>query len=281
MPTRKPVVLVAVSMDRASRVALQRAHELATILRGELRVVHVASHRAAAADARPFRVSERTKSHKAAIQDWAAFETGIVLSERRIHLRYGRVPAKVNAVARAVDADLVVVGGRASHSSPAPGKKVEELIQRATRPVMLASPTRDGDVLAATDLEDETIPVVRAAADFARRVGRTVSLVHNVPFGTANLPLALPRELTRQLTLGPLSKLERIVRSASVVEDATVTSRESTAAAVLELARARESDVLVLGAKSRLGRTLREVADGAARSVLVVPEAFSARRRPS
>lgn len=268
-PGRRPTVLVATSMDRASVVALDRAANLAEAIGADLRLVHVATRRAHHQGS--LLVAERTRSYKHAIYEWARFETGLVIPERCIHVRYGKVPTHVKAVARSVGADLVVVGGRSGRGCPEIGAKVRAMIERMFCPVLLASPLRQGDILAATDLEDPAIPVVSAAADFARSIGQRVSVVHNVPVGHGGSRLALPRDASGQLALGPLARLEGIVRSASVLEDATVTCRPSTTAAVLELARAREVDMVVVGAKKRLGRTARDVLDHSARSVLVVP----------
>lgn len=270
-PVRRPIVVVATCMDRASAIALDRGASLATTVGAELRLVHVVAHRVPPHPERTFRVAERARSYKKAIREWALFETGIELSERKIHVRYGRVPTNVRSVCRAVGADILVVGGRAEHGSPETGKKVRSMIRGANCPILLASPPKDGDILVATDLEDPSIPVVCAAVDFGRSVGRKVSLVHNVRVGSASVRVVLPRMISEQLVLGPLARLDGIVRGAPVLEDATVTCRHSTAAAVLELARAREADLLVVGAKEELGGTARDVLDNAVRSVLVVP----------
>lgn len=270
-PVRRPIVLVATCMDRASATALERGASLATTVGAELRLVHVAAHRVPSHPERTFRVAERTRSYKRAIREWARFETGLEISERKIHIRYGKVPTNVNAVSRAVGAELLIVGGRSDHGSPETGRKVRAMIQRMSCPILLASPPKDGDILVATDLEDPSIPVVCAAVDFGRSVGRKVSLVHNVRVGSASVRVVLPRMISEQLVLGPLARLDGLVRGAPVLEDATVTCRHSTAAAVLELARAREADLLVVGAKEELGGTARDVLDNAVRSVLVVP----------
>lgn len=267
-------ILAAVSLDRGSALALRRAHDLSRALELELCVVHVVTTPPSPAASRavldfPSRLA-RTRMAKVAVQEWSLFELGIALPSRCIHIRFGLPEDQLTRVSRQLRAGLLVVGGRVAPHSPSPGQLTRRIISRAKCPVFVAGPVRDGrSMVVATDLVGPTVPVVRVAWDFARRLARRLTVVHNlesvVPAATgAPLDVLDPDSAARLDTLG-------LVIQALDDVDATVTHDSTAVEGILRVARARDVDLVVVGVRPRAGLTTENVLAQARRSVLAVP----------
>ena len=260
-------LVVGVSFDRGSAQALERGHELARALGLELAVVHVlpdddVRHRSEAVR-RAFAHATRTASQRGALSVCA-----IALPTDSVRVRFGDVAKHLVHVARRHSGELLVIGGR-SDDGLAPGARTAEIVRQSHGPVLLAG-LRTGarQIVAATDLASEGVPVVRRAAEYAKRLCRRVSVIHNVDHGSQP-PLLAPIE---RLSLAEnLDRLRSIVRELDAVDDATVTREDIAAAGILRIARVRDADIVVVGVRPDIGSTSWSILASAQRSILLVP----------
>ncbi len=271
-------LVVGVSFDRGSAQALERGHDLARALGLELAVVHVlpdddVRHRSDAVR-RAFASATRT-----AIQRWALSSCAIALPTDTIRLRFGDVADHLLHVTRRHSGELLVIGGRTDDGF-APGSRALQIARQSLRPVLLAGPrTGARQIVAATDLASEGIPVVRSAAEYARRLCRRVSVVHNVVHDSQPTFLA---PIERDSLAENLDRLRSIVRELDAVDDATVTREDVAAAGILRIARVRDADIVVVGVRPDVGSTSWSILASAQRSILLVPlPPQSAVERPS
>lgn len=290
----RPSVLVATALDEASEIALRRGDALARLLDAELVVLHVVkptvwfrplfpNAHGGEGDALGQQVVLASQATRAWTQRvlGAGAAAGIVVHS-------GAVIASILEVARTCRASVVVLGdtpGQSSWFSRSSGV-LAGLIQDASVPVLVARPERAGhEIVAATNFADTRYPALCQAARLGARLGAHVTFVHNADrsdyvaaasfFGIAVPAVVAPLEpdLDRRRI-----ELEEIAHFIGSNIDTVVASRADTADAILDVARARDADLVVVGARRR--RTLREratlgtaatVARRAVRSVLSVP----------
>lgn len=271
-----PRVVIGVALDRPSAGALQRGLELARMLGFEPWIVHVLEpdtiSRGRADGAVDLSQRQRLQSTKRVIQDWSLFETGIALPTKNLRVCIGDPAEELSRFARQRRADLLIVGGRAAATSPTPGALTRAIIARATCPVLVCGPTRNEALVVATDLRDPAAPVVRTAARFAKGLGHSLSIVHNVTgVSLRGITSPLPAQLAEQVVAERLDQLDRLVRQIAPQSDATLTRERTAVDAVLRVARERDVDLVIIGVRPRLGMTTDAILTEARRSVLTVP----------
>lgn len=251
----RPIV-VGVSMDPASAVALVRGSELARSLRVPLLVAHVAEKQGEGGGRSSSSLLRRS------IRAWARFATGVELSESSIRITTGNPVRGLLDTAERNHAEILVLGG---HHSSAPGSTAElssRVVEQSKLPVLLAAERRrNGAFVVASDLSNPRAPVVDAAASLASRLGLPVTVVHNVPGSAEQLVFWNRMEKLSPLVAG------LVVPSA----EGTITHRPRASDGVLHVARAKDVDVVALGAHPALGSTAREILSEAERSLLFIP----------
>lgn len=142
-------------------------------------------------------------------------------------------------------------------------------------PVLSACrPPRPGPVVAASSLEDRSLPVLRQAAHWARLFHWPLTVVHNLDWG--GLAAALPVvPIWHEATLGPANAglLEKAANDTDAA--VTVTRTPDPVAAILEVAQEADAELVVVGVSRGRRRPRRRVTArvlaNARRNVLVVP----------
>lgn len=293
-------ILVGVSLDRASAVALKRARFLARSLRLELRVVHVAepsaraARRGAGAAGSPERVEVtrgagrafakaaaprgrssrgRERLLQCAVQQWAEFELGVSLATDDILIYFGQPAEALDRAAREHNAELLVIGGTSGHDSAPPGWVTQSILAEASCPTLITAPKRSGrSLVVGTDLDSPNVPVVRAAVRLASRMKRRVTVVHNIDgVGFHGAVSAVPDSWTDEVVATRLEALGCVVRDLASVEEATITRQPTAVDGILQVARARDVDLVVVGVRPDVGDTSRLLLSETRRSVLAVP----------
>ena len=161
------------------------------------------------------------------------------------------------------------------------GTQVTHLARIAARPVLVTHARRSasGSVVAATDLSAEHYPVLQQARALATLRNAPLVTVHNVP------PTAIMRGLAflrtgRLTSKRPIASALELQRASEVVgaDAAVLLQTTDPARAVLDEARSRAADIIVVGTHQRTG--LRErahksiaatIVDRARRSIIVEP----------
>lgn len=164
--------------------------------------------------------------------------------------------------------------------------KACQLADRLGAPVLVARGARlTGEVIAASDMRRARFPVLSVARDYARALDRKIVYFHNAK------PLPEPSHdpvVGSSTYAGMLAlqdnvaeaKSARLTRLATTGEDVVsiVARTRSTVDAVLELARERDADIVVVGHRPRpwfsrlLGQgTTERIIERSRRSVLIVP----------
>lgn len=277
LPDEAPAPMVlALSAASRPRATLQRAHALALDAGTRLVVV------ACLPKALEGNAAAQEERHVALrVWRWCHRTLSIPIEADDVVIRRGRLPTCAATVARQLNAPLVVV----SESDVVKGADVTAIVEAAGVSVLVSRATREQDrVIAATDLVRATFPVLRSGAALARSLGAALTVVHNVPPGRGERPGPDSR---RSHAWSPLdvpgldrssALLAWVVEDLGIAAEARVTQRADTAAAILEIARLQQADLIVVGHRRRswIVRWLRRgvaerLIDGSRLSVAVIP----------
>lgn len=253
---RKPVVLVASGLGPQSACALRRASALARIFGARIVVLHVievdvARSRFAGAHQE---LAERRRAAAGAV--FALCRENGLPRATEIDVRVGRLVPSILDAAFARRPALLVVGAAPAKSVP------ERLLRDVECPLWVARPPRSNDaIVAATDLANDTYPVLRRAVDLGARFDVPVTFVSNADDASEDDVIereALLRGVARALGHGVEAQLLREPRPVD---------------AILQVARARDADLVVVGVRTRSPRlgTAVAVVSESLRSVLAVP----------
>ena len=288
MPQKR--VLVATALDASSAAAVQRADVMARALGAELFVVHVLPPVRWAGSLFPKRrfaqAAQVAAAREAAHRYCEAMLAKPFLSSR-ILIEQGDVAETVDATAERLGASLVVVhGGPGGSARSRVSRVVQRLLRRVERPVLVARDAMESNgIVAATDFSDGGFPALTQASAIGARLHAPVTFVHNVdPFASlvaANTFGVGPALINVSLHDAEARKAAHLRYVASTLGsriEAVILSRESATEAILEVARARDADVVVVGTHKRRGltrfagrHTAETVVASARRSVLTVP----------
>lgn len=269
-------LVIGVGLDGPSAVALRRGLALAEALSLDPWIVHVLEPETARRDGggqtRDAVDAQRARLARRAVQEWSLFEVGVALPRSSIHVRVGDPADELTRFARLRRVDLLLVGGRTDAAAATPGELTRTLVSRATCPVLVCGPARNDALVVATDLMDPAVPVVRTAARLATRLGRPLSIVHNVSGVTLRgTTFPLPGALAEAVVAERLDQLDRLVRDVAPRSDARLTRAPTAGDAVLRVAREQDVDLVVIGVRSSMGLTTESILTEARRSVLTVP----------
>ncbi|HEX4351971.1 MAG TPA: universal stress protein, partial [Polyangiales bacterium] len=256
---------------------LQRACDVAQAMDAELHVLQVLQVRPPIEPLAPlFELLDARRAPEAQVS--AAFDTE---SRARIRVRTGLFVKQVASHAVALRASLIMVSPRKRGL----GTIVTVLARTANIPVLvLRETTLQKTIVAATDLEDLDYPVLRKAAEIAEQLRCRVIPFHNVTPLSMNIEPETPwPSMTMTMTSGIESenrqmRLARASRRLHIDAPSVTASELSPADGILQIARANDADIVVVGARPRslLGYLVAngvaaQVVDRARRSVLVTP----------
>jgi nucleotide-binding universal stress UspA family protein len=150
---------------------------------------------------------------------------------------------------------------------------LRDLALECETPILLAREIHaSGSILAATNLEHPTFPVLRAGAFLSASFGAPAVFVHN--FDTAQPNELATRRADAASIVGRLDALVRAAESLGVESQNVVTLRSTADEGVLSLLRTAHADVVVLGARKRVARGVpgvERIIDEITSSVLLVP----------
>lgn len=294
VPITGASVLVATCFDEASAVALRRGQQMARILDARLVVLHVVPPQSWIHVLFP---QEHTTDARA-MQDllvealdttrsWCEDVLGPLAAEPTIILKRDHVARAILEAASELHASVIVLGDSPGSSGGLlEGSVATSVIYDAHSPVLIAREERPNhEIVAATDFSDAEYPALQQAARLGVRLGARVTFMHNVDasdymaaasiFGLPITTTVLPREpdLARRK-----HELEGLAHDIGTDIATAVVLGAGSAAAILDAARTRDADLVVVGARRRsrmAGRlspgTAVTVARRARRSVLTVP----------
>ncbi|MEP7125696.1 MAG: universal stress protein [Byssovorax sp.] len=289
-PAARPLTMVvAVTLDMASAVALQRADVVARALGADLHILHVLPARPWLQELfspRPANDDFEDPETSDATQRWCESMLAHALPSVRIHLRRGELSQCIRDLADELNAAIIVVGAPRSHR----GKRYADrfsthLVRQTRRSVLVARPpTSSNAIVAATDFSDQRFPALESARRLGAELHAPVTFIHTVvpmkPF-QSSAPGASAIALDRLLGLAlerRLDDMESLGAGPDRAVSAVVVAHDDVTQAILDVARARDADLVVVGAHlewriSRLsfGGTADSVVASARRSVLMVP----------
>lgn len=282
--TFKSVLLALTDVDQPN-AALQHAFALSHALDADLHVLRVLPRErqfaSFVADFDIVHATRRVQRCLAAARGVKAWCDDLLpepLGARRLRIRIGDFVAEASRYAAELEGALIVLApstGRLAATATA-------LARYALRPVLVARPSRGQEtLLAATDLEDDDVWLLRRVVALGAQLGTPVVAMHNVsclsaPIGHDSPTLAAaspipcagdPRE----------SRLQRAARRMAPLS--TVLTREiDPVDAILEQALVQRAHTIVVGVRPRswferfiAPSVTAEVLNRADRSVLVVP----------
>lgn len=279
-------VLFACRMQQWPISAMLKAAEFAKCLRARLIVLHVSPARGRTGLFR----SDPAQEAMWALESWA--KNSAAALARCNYILPGEIPSEqllirqgdfVQQIVRSVaetGAELVVIPPDQIER----GSLAADIAHAAQVPVLIARPPRSHNiVLAATKLADVRYPVISWAGMVGSLTGAQMVLVHNVaplqlPGGGENVG-ALPWLIGRRDEARPSAHLQSVARRFPRCVAAVVKQRLNTSQAILEVARACDADLIVLGVMRGSTRIERYVGGGIAarvtehalRSVLLTP----------
>ncbi len=285
-PARAPRVLFAAYPGGRPSGALLRAHAFARIFGGELTVLRVLPSGVPSNMLFPHlnlrcALIELGRFTKAIRRTRALSDSTLPepLPEGRVLVRDGDFDATVARVALEIGADLIVLPPAEGRS----GLRVTTLSAKTGAPVLVAREAKSCDVVvAATDLADDRYPVLSRAAEIAARLGTSVVLVHNISTreiddahegGIPARWIALAGEIERRRR-----KLLRLGEAMAADFEPVVANRQNAAEAIIDAARERDADLIVVGMRAAVNvqgqvvaGTAAAVVESTRRSILVLP----------
>ncbi|APR76652.1 universal stress protein [Minicystis rosea] len=291
-PDLRSRVLVAIAFDASAVIAITRAEAMARVLDADLHVVHVVPGARWVDAIWPHRGALRGAPREAAVAVEAVHRLcekvlGRPIARDRISVRVGAVVPRIVEIASQLDASLVVLGGDddagdrlRSHGI------VRRVVREVRRPVLVARPwSSSRAIVAATDFSCATFPTLTRAFELGARLHAPVTFVHSVDtimalvasstFGVAAVMLG---GMLRDAVAKRGEILQNVAERLGGGVDTIVLARENAAGAILEVARQRDADLIVVGSHRpdalgwlASGGTVEAVATTARRCVLTVP----------
>lgn len=286
--SESPVIILSLMEHDYPTFALWRANRLAKVLRAHLTVLRVlpcARPRIArlwlrGASSDPARAMGRTLGAMGATQTWIRDVVQDITAVRCVTIKRGDFVEQTALHGIENRAQLIVVSSAerelgASFSALASLSGIRVLVGREAR--------KHDSILAATDLASPAYPVLRDAAELGQRLAAPVIALHQVD--------AVNRWGGRARSAGNGSRLfESRTRELATISQhlqlsahTVVCNDISPTQAILQEARSRDADLVVVGTRSR-GRSRRggadsvcaQVVDHARRSILITPCVASA-----
>lgn len=282
---RVPRTLLSLMDDGFPDAALHRAVQTAAALGHELFVLRVLRDATRYSPLFPHNdvaaaLESLVRSEKA-VRQTRSWLFDVVRDEsllERLAVRTGRYEDVTIAHAKALGAAIVVLPS----CSRRMGRIAATVACAIGKPVVVAKPRgKEDSIVAATSLAEEGYPVLRRAAALGRRLGSRMIAVHNVvPFLSVTpvlAPFATTDSISSVLELRT-RRLRNAARRLSASSNAVLTVGLDSCKAILEEARARKADMVVVGARRRswIERLLSsdvaaDVVDAAKRTVVVEP----------
>lgn len=260
-------ILLALPEVGTPTPTLLRALALSRLLRAELHVLRVFPERArsfplfphlqgpVALDAVATRLSGLD-----ATGAWLDRVTGDGFEIASLEMSSGHFVEQVAAHAEALEAMLIVVPPPA----PGGGEVITSLANAAQLKVLVGrAPSITGDVVAASALDDEAYPVLMTAADLARRFDSPAIAFHNLPPAPAANDTPNRAQARQDALEAAATRLD--------FAEAVLTRGADVGNALLEVAAARDADLVVIGTRPRGPQPAARVIERSTRSVLVVP----------
>jgi len=277
-------VLAVTDLSTAGDVALVEAHRQARELNATLCVVHSVPHLDAIRPLFPQQladeivmVAELPRIAEAALRSRLE-ALGIDATAVEVGVEQGTTAEGAILAIERWQPMLVVIG------SPEGMVDAERVIRYTTTPVLVARPSpQTGVVLSGTDLSDPSLPAIRAAAEASERLGGELVVAHAIEVNPlsiygVDLPAMFNSSKPSELHEAAQGRLDRAVNELGVRAKTTI-SVGSPSAALVELAKVEQAQLLVIGTHGRTGLTrfvLGSVAESVIRrapcSVLVVRE---------
>lgn len=284
-------VLAAVALDGEFQDILRQAHDLARSYRVELHVCHVLPEIFAVRPLFPhlhlddaLNLAQLEAAVRSRILECVRIETGRESAKVGITIEQGTVHAGILRAAERLAAGAIVVGGkRDDNGLPMLGDTAGPVVRYAHCPVLVARPSPEGKVLAATDFSDPSLPAVEAGEAEARRRKADLTIIHALePFPPilhyldGISPGVLPVDLGDQMMESQQKWLDESVRRFEA-KGGGLLRPGPPARAILSAASELPAELVVVGTHGRTGLSrlaLGNVAEGvvsqAPCSVLVV-----------
>jgi len=262
-------IVVATDFSDNSRVAFDRAREIAGVHQARLVVAHVIPepiHPSVGFEGVPFPtdLDERAlRETKTMLGEWAetAAKAGIAVEDRVLR---GTPETGIVELANEVAADLIVTGtrGTTGFKHLLLGSVAEEVVRRAECRVLSVhkddvSPIADArTVLVPTDFSRPAAAAVRAASALLPSDSRARFILLHAFFpaaiyGPALVPAATPPLLHKELSESVRRKLEDIaapLRAEGKIVEVETRAEDSTSA-ILECAEKHEADLIAMGTR--------------------------------
>ena len=294
--TSSSKLFVAIDFSPSSDEALRQAHERAVSTGAQLFVCHIVPNelrsnllfphitRIAALEF-PLDVKHIADAASARVTEI----TGRKSEEFELIVEDGAPQALIPGIAEESLADLIIMGphGKTGAAEPHLGSVTNSVIRHAHCPVLVVrSPKNTRRVVVGTDFSDPALPALKAAADEITRTGGELTVVHSLDlvwspaaypamaFGGA--PFNISAEKMQELERIATERLEESLRQLNVPGKTLVTTG-SAGAALIDVAKEQDADLVVVGTIGRtglrralLGSVAETVAKGAPCSVMVV-----------
>ena len=262
----RPIV-AAVALDEGSQEILRQAHHLARFYDVELHICHVLPEIFAVRPLFPqlhlndgLKLADLEAAVRSALLERIRAETDREPSQVVITIEQGTVHAGILRAAENIAAGMIVVGGKVDEKGqPKLGETAEPVVRYAHCPVLVARPSPEGKVLAATDFSDMSLPAVEAGAAEARRRQADLTIIHAVDLFPPMMPLAdgiypgvFPVDLSDQMVKIWQKRLDECVHQYEAKGGGLLRSG-LPASEILSAATELPAQLLVIGTHGRTG----------------------------
>lgn len=281
-------ILVAVRLDKTATEVLRQAVDIARHYKVKLYVSHILPDLTSVRPLFPQLQLEsafRSAEFEVEARRMLAARVGAFINPEgedcEILIDYGSEHSAIIETAERVGAGLIVVG-HGTQDKALSGIS-ERVVRHAHCPVLIARPSRNGCVLAATDFSDPATPAIDAASSEAVRRSRDLHIIHAfdvikfsfTSFADSSLAVLPPADICDEMQEALQKRLDTTAREVGAKGGSVV--RNSAGTAILDATEKLPADLVVVGTHGRtglsrlaLGSVAEAVVRGARCSVLVV-----------
>ncbi len=276
-------IVAAVDIYEQQQAALARAVELAKRYSATLEVVHVLPQVVVNI---PYASDFQQDMQDEAKKKLDAMLAGLNFPGVKSHLVVGSAARETARVAKAVKADLVVVGSHGKHGVDLMlGSTANGVVHQADCDVLTVR--IDGQdvpkcvgpykkIVLATDLNEDNRPVIDAAFAKAKEYGAELFIINVVP-ETASMASVYVPDVELELEKHAQDTMADLAKELGIAEDHTRVQIGAPKHDILQYAKAVGADLIIIGSHGRkafasvvLGSTANSVLHGATTDVWVV-----------
>jgi nucleotide-binding universal stress UspA family protein len=267
-------ILLPIDLDQPSREAMEASEHLASRFGSEILLTHVIDQRAAAVPE-----GKLEEARALAMDRLHAIATEMRDRGFRVEppiVSLGNPYEQIIACAESHAVNVIVTGPGNRNGAEGVGSTTEQLVRRSAKPVWIArpgSPAGAGNVLCAVDFSEASARALRNAVHLARSFEARLTILHVLEAVPAWLGGMFVGEYRDAELADARSRLTNLLLSIDHegVSTETLVLRGKPASCIVETARDRDVQLIIMGSSGRTGLDRLFLGSASARVLRALP----------